>query len=344
MREYFTAVYKNDATRERIGRALEENRLAHTLLICGPEGSGKKTLALEIAAAVCCEMRDDAGQNLPCGKCNTCRRIHERNHPDVKYIQRQRDKATIGIDPVRELREDAYLTPTEAPMKIYVIEEADKLTPQAQNAFLITLEEPPSPMLTILVATERDKLLDTVRSRAQLVTMQRLDNDTLRAYMLNREPAARMLESRDGAAFDGLIMSADGCIGKAAELIKEGVGGKAAQNRSTADSFIAALPSTRPYSALLQALSYLPSSRLEFTESLETIVTALRDLVLIKLDRNAPLLFYTTRDAAREAASALQTKRLLDIYDIIIQALEDNRKNASVAVIVSSIAMKIKLA
>ena len=140
MRRYFTRLHGNDTVKKRLGAAILSESLNHALLIAGPDGSGKNTLATEIAAALNCEKKGDQVSPLPCGTCNTCRRIYEENYTDIKRLKRDSSKATIGVEELRLFREDMFLSATESDYKIYIIEDADKMTPNAQNALLKVLE------------------------------------------------------------------------------------------------------------------------------------------------------------------------------------------------------------
>jgi DNA polymerase-3 subunit gamma/tau len=91
-------------------------------LIVGPSGSGKSTLAREIAMAINCEKRNEGAYPMPCGFCNTCRRIREGNFTDIKYLEKPKDRATIGVEAVKDFREDMFLSATESERKIYIID------------------------------------------------------------------------------------------------------------------------------------------------------------------------------------------------------------------------------
>ena len=134
MRRYFPRLYGNKKTKERIGSAIDNKTLPHAFLVIGESGSGKTTLATEIAAALNCERRGDASSALPCGECNCCRRIYDGNFPDLKVLSKQKDRATIGVDAIKDFREDMFLSSTESEYKIYVIDDAECMTTEAQNA------------------------------------------------------------------------------------------------------------------------------------------------------------------------------------------------------------------
>ena len=340
---YFKGLYGNDSVKQRIGKAIENGTLPHAFLLIGPEGSGKRTLASLLAMALNCERKKDKGAPLPCGVCNTCRRIREGSYTDITRLKRSDGKATIGVDEVRLFREDMFLSPTESKYKVYVIEEAESLTPNAQNALLTVLEEPPANVVILLLASEGDKMLTTIKSRAQAINMQRFELPALRKYITEKNERANLLSRTDEEALDGILMSADGRIGQALSLLSEK---DAQENRAERETVIAVIEALKPkkdYSELYTAISALPTQRTEFREALELIMTALRDLTLVKFDKDAPLLFYTSRNEALELASDIPAKRLLSVYDLMKDALTDVTKNVGVSAISADLSVKIKL-
>ena len=214
----FERIYKNRDTVDRLVRQIREKTLPHAYRIHGPCGAGKRTLAIEMAAALNCE---GDGRTLPCGRCNTCRRVRAGQFTDLKTLALASDKSTIGVEEVRTLREDMFLTATESEYKIYIFSDADKLTPQAQNALLKVLEEPPERVLILLLSENADRLLGTIKSRAPAVRMERLSPEELDAYLRDNSMEATSLLRRDEARYRELLYSADGVIGRALELLDE---------------------------------------------------------------------------------------------------------------------------
>lgn len=114
-------------------------RFPHTLLIEGPEGSGKKTAAWQAAKTLLCE-----GEPKPCGRCAHCVKADKRVHPDVRYYTVPEGKKEFPVETVREIRQDAYIAPNEGARKIYLIDRAHAMNAAAQNALLKIIEEPPT--------------------------------------------------------------------------------------------------------------------------------------------------------------------------------------------------------
>ena len=342
-REYFTELYGNESAKTRLGSAIDNGTLPHAFLILGPDGSGKKTLASLLTMALNCERKNDKGAPLPCGVCNTCRRIREGNFTDITRLSKGDGKATIGVEEVRLFRETMFLSPSEAYYKVYIIEEAERLTPNAQNALLTVLEEPPERVIIMLLCKEGDKMLTTIKSRTQAVNMQRFDLEDLKKHLVEVNDKARLFSRADEEALDGILMSADGRIGKALSLLSDKDAAENRAQRELIESFVRSLRTSVSYSELYSQIASLPTSRSEFIEALEDILTALRDLTLIKLNKSAQLLFYPTAQACENATKDLSMKRLLTVYDYIKDALADASRNVSVCAICADLGVKIKL-
>ena len=131
-----------------------------------------------------CEHRKDGKQSLPCGKCLACRKIAEGVSPDVTFIRRAEDRATLGVSIIRDLREDLYIAPNENEKKVYIIEEADRMTDEAQNALLLSLESPPPYVVFLLLTQNVDSLLETIRSRAPVLRLQTFGADEIHNFLV----------------------------------------------------------------------------------------------------------------------------------------------------------------
>ena len=145
----------------------DAGRMPHAYILASPSREACLNLAGQIAAAAVCERE----RNVPCGVCRACRKAQNGIHPDIIRIRREQGKSFISVDQVRAMTADAYVLPNESARKVYIIEEADKLkTPEAQNAALKTLEEPPAGVIFLLCTENAAQLLPTVRSRCVELT------------------------------------------------------------------------------------------------------------------------------------------------------------------------------
>jgi DNA polymerase-3 subunit delta' len=162
-------------------RAVRGHRIGHAYLFAGPDGVGKGLLARTLAQAEACEGTDRANRADACGMCRACRRITRGIHPDVEWwsLARQAaaDKgsgknATLTIETVRQLRASTALRPLEARRRFVIVDDAEAMQGPAQEALLKTLEEPPPSVTIVLLASDGDALLPTIRSRCQCVELR----------------------------------------------------------------------------------------------------------------------------------------------------------------------------
>lgn len=177
---------------------LESGRFPHALLIAGPVSVGKRDLAIRTAQAMLCESHDQSSHG-PCRACRNCRRLHDPSQPtldpqhtDVEVIapgalcaesdHDHRNSRTIGICIIRRIEHAATLAPFEADRRIFIIDPADTLTPEASDAFLKTLEEPPERVHFILLTAREAELSETIRSRCRTLTLSPLPTEQLNAW------------------------------------------------------------------------------------------------------------------------------------------------------------------
>lgn len=189
-----------DRVKAQLQTAIRSGTLSHAYVFEGLRGTGRRKVAHALAQTLhCVENGDDA-----CGHCAECRKIENGNHPDV--IRIDTEGSTVKIDQVRELQKQfAYKTASAKP-RVYTIDHADRLTPQAANALLKFLEEPASATVAILLTENGQALLPTIRSRAQKLTFPPLSPDVMEEALLREgyppglvKPAARLAPGLDSA-------------------------------------------------------------------------------------------------------------------------------------------------
>jgi DNA polymerase III subunit delta' len=162
----FAQIHGHEPQKNILRRALASGRLAHAYLFGGPEGIGKRLMALALVRTIFC----NAGNG--CGSCSACRKVDHHNHPDLLILEP--DGNSIKIEQVRALQKELAYRPLEAPRKVCLIDGAEKLGANAGNALLKTLEEPPSRTLLILLSPLPENVLGTIRSRCQRLPFARL--------------------------------------------------------------------------------------------------------------------------------------------------------------------------
>lgn len=191
--------------------AIKMGKLSHAYIINGEESSGKMALARRFAKALQCDK--NAGQSHTgeaCGQCKSCRQTDSGNQPDIKYITY--DKSGIGVDEIREqINEDIDIKPYSSRYKIYIIPDSEKMTVQAQNALLKTIEEPPEYAILILLTTNADTFLQTILSRCVLLNIRPVKEITIKNYLMSQYGIGDY-EAKVAATFSG------GNPGKAVKL------------------------------------------------------------------------------------------------------------------------------
>jgi DNA polymerase III subunit delta' len=183
----FSEILGHQRQTETLQLALAKGRLHHAYLFAGPEGVGKRTLALALAKAIhCAERVDDF-----CGQCANCARIEDGNHPDVRTIEPLAGKKEISIQQIREIEKQLNFRSFSGRKKIAVLDPATLMNLSAQNALLKTLEEPPQDSLLVLVATNTGGLLPTLRSRCLHLSFGSLQCAQLANYLASKKGLKR---------------------------------------------------------------------------------------------------------------------------------------------------------
>ena len=191
--------------------AIKQGKIAHAYLFCGPRGVGKTSAARILARTINCEQLTSQGE--ACGVCPNCQAaLHQR----AFNIYELDAASNNSVDDIRRLNEDVYIRPQQGKYKVYIIDEVHMLSSGAFNAFLKTLEEPPSYVVFILATTEKDKVLPTILSRCQVYDFKPIPPEQI-AEQLRRVADAEGLQY-DARAFDTIARIADGGMRDALSL------------------------------------------------------------------------------------------------------------------------------
>ncbi len=327
----FDMLIGNDALRARLADDVRRATLSHAYIIEGAGGSGKKTLAQALCAALVCEHRD--GVEFPCRTCLSCRKVFERNSPDVICIGRG-DKASIGVDDVRFLRSDALVPPNDGENKVYVIQDADTMTDAAQNALLLTLEEPPPYVLFLLLCENAASLLETVRSRAVRLRMHLVPNDKLWAHLLKNDRSFSALSEDEQKE---ILLLADGSVGRALILSDVKTRKPLLDRRAVASAYVSTVLDRQSPSALLDLLPSFGNKRESVCALLSDIEMALRDLILLKRTDEGSLRFYTDLAAAQQMCTKASMQTLFSLVDAVDATRRQLLRNANVNLALTSL-------
>ena len=178
----FNNIIGHDEIIGHLKNAIESGKISHSYIFTGEPGSGKKLLAGTFAATLQCE----AGGTEPCQKCDSCKKAIGKNHPDIIMVTHEKP-GTITIDEIRDqVIHDVDIRPYYSPYKIYIIADADLMTPQAQNALLKTIEEPPEYAVILLLTNNIGGLLPTIQSRCVRLDLKVVDDSLVKKYLMER--------------------------------------------------------------------------------------------------------------------------------------------------------------
>ena len=340
IRSVFPSLIGNDPLKKILGGDILAGKLGHAYILEGPAGSGRHTAALAASSALSCENRQSSSHSLPCSQCLVCRKIAGGISPDVLFIRRPEDKATISVEQIRSLREDLYIAPNENEKKVYIIEEADKMTVQAQNALLLSLEEPPPYVVFFLLTENAMALLETIRSRAPILRMQLFDAETI-VSLLKRDRRYAALALSDPDFFAESVTAGGGALGQTEKLLSRDDPDNAdyLQLHSDAARFISLLFTKDP-AAASQTLLSLPKSREDVLHLLRLVLLALRDLCVCKKNADVPMMFFLSREECRPVLEKTGLRRLTAAYEALTEAYTDIQNNASVQTVCTALLMQ----
>lgn len=316
----FDSFLGNERLITRLKRDITAQRLSHAYIIEGVEGCGKRTLAKLIAAAVSCQDGD-----TPCMKCVNCSKINRDQSPDVILVKPENDRIQLGVDVIRKLRDDAVYAPIDLVKKFFIIPKADAMNPQAQNAFLKILEEPPSHVMFLILCENADNLLPTIRSRAPIFRVEGLQDDIISAELARRsEPASRLLK-RDPDAFAAAVKLSHGSLGTAIMLADDEHADESFELYKKTEHYIELLANRSERGGELAFHEFSvklagSGEREKLAKIYSLLADAVRDLINVKLAKEPNTIFYTSVDTARQMSDKFPVGRLMRLTEILFDA------------------------
>ncbi len=301
----FHDILGHDRIKEHLQNAIRMDKVSHAYILCGEDGSGKNMLADVFSTTLQCEEQGIE----PCGKCKACIQASTGNHPDIIHVTHE--KSRIGVDEIREqLNNSIMIKPYSGKRKIYIIDDAEKMTEQAQNALLKTVEEPPEYAVILLLTNNRMALLQTILSRCVALELRPIDNEIVKQHLMEKHQVPDYIADIS-AAFSG------GVIGRAVQF-------------ATSPDFIELKDKTVQFlkecttantSDLLDTLKFMNENNKQVDNFLDLMKLWFRDVLLFKATRNAnSVLFSSELTDIIKLADNMSFEKLNDIQEAFDKA------------------------
>lgn len=317
----FNNILGNERQKKILKRALEKGRLPNSLLFCGDEGIGKRSLAVELAKALnCLRKKDDA-----CDVCRSCKTIERASFPDVMIISPE--KNVIKINRMRILKQTAYLKPMIGKKRVFIVDEAEKMNEEAANSLLKILEEPPLFSHIILVTSNPEIIKPTIMSRCQVLSFQPIEREDIEKVLIDRGV------EKDRAKILSLLVR--GNLKKALEVEWEEI----QVQRERAWDVLRSLTEKGKIAAFLQNFS---SARGQEKEELEQILEILssycRDLILIREGGDLRLMMNPDyEEKLKKAVSHFSLEKSMECLENMDYALYGLQRNLNLNLLLSSL-------
>lgn len=305
----FKDIIGQEQIKEHLTGAVKTGKISHAYIIHGERSSGKDYIARIFAMALQCERRlENPEQIEPCGECHACKQALSENQPDIIKVTHEKPN-TIGVEDIRvQINQDIIIKPYSSPYKIYIMNEGEKMTPQAQNALLKTLEEPPAYAVIIILTTNLDAMLPTILSRCVVLNMKPAPDEDVRDYLM------KDLQVPDYKA-DVCVAFARGNVGKA----------KALATSEEFDNIKADAVALLKYivqmdvSEMVTAIKKIGEYKFNIDDYLDIITVWYRDVLLFKATNDANhLIFKEELQYIRKVAD----KSTYEGIECIIKAVE----------------------
>ena len=291
-----------------IRNAVSEDKVSHAYILNGERGSGKKMLANLFASTLQCEK----GGPDPCNECHSCKQAESGNHPDIIHVTHEKPN-TISVEDVRtQVNNDIMIKPYQGPYKIYIISEADLMTPQAQNALLKTIEEPPEYAVIFLLTENAQMLLPTITSRCVMLKLRNIKDTLIKKYLMET------VKVPDYKA-DMCTAFAQGNMGRAIMLANSEHFNEIREEAVQLLKYIDEMD----LNEVVKAIKRISAYKLEINDYLDIIMIWYRDVLIYKATQDV------TKVVFKEQLSCIKARARKSSYEGIEKILESLEKAKS---------------
>lgn len=309
-------------------RHLLNKNLRHAYLFCGPEGIGRRTLALRLTQSLFCTSTERT--DVPCLHCKSCQQVERMEHPDFYPVNVSSDSQVIKIDQIRELHHSLSLSPYQAPYQVALLQDFEKATPSAQNALLKTLEEPPPQVLIILTAENPEMLLETIVSRCEVVHLR-----TVPLRIIQRELIAEYNLEADNAL--KLAHLSAGRPGAAVRLHLQ------PELRAKHQQWLDELQALFPASIVerFSRAKNLKSDAEQFIDIIDIWLSYWRDVLLAHTGANAPLINIDRQDEISEISKKVSLTEIKEMINKLEEAREQLTNYANTQLTIENLFLQL---
>lgn len=324
----FNDIIGQEHLTEQLQKIVKENKVSHAYLLNGELRSGKEFIAKIFANALQCENEVSA----PCGVCPSCKKALSGNHPDIRFIAHEKPN-TISVDDIRkQINDDIHILPYIGPYKIYIMNEAEKMTVQAQNALLKTLEEPPSYALILLLTTSVEAMLPTIVSRCVNLSMRPVPDAVLKEFLM-QEIRVPDYKADIGVAF------ARGNLGRAKLLVSSEDFDKIREEAVTLLKYIDEMDMTE----IVDAIKKINDYKFDINDYLDIISVWYRDVLLFKATNDVNgLIFKKEIQYIKKVAKKSSYEGIETILDSLEKAKARLRANVNFDLTMELLLLSIK--
>lgn len=304
----FKDIVGQERIKEHFQKALETGKVSHAYIINGEKSSGKEFIAKVFAMALQCEK----GEVEPCQECHSCKQALSANHPDIIRVQHEKPN-TISVDDVRfRINQDVDVKPYSGKYKVYIVNEAEKMTVQAQNALLKTLEEPPAYVVILLLTDNVNALLPTIVSRCVVLNMKPVMDSQIRKFLMEQ------MQVPDYKA-QVCIAFARGNIGKSKALASS----EDFENVKAEALSVLKYIQDMELHEIIAAIKKIGDYKLEVNDYLDIMAIWYRDILLFKATKDANcLVFHEEITEIRRVAGRSSYEGI----ESVIQSLDKAKK------------------
>ena len=304
----FKDIIGQEQLKEHLQNAISMNKVSHAYIINGERSSGKEFVAKIFAMTLQCEKQGTE----PCGEFHSCKQAMSQNHPDIIFVSHEKPN-TIGVEDIRnQINNDIVIKPYSGPRKIYIMNEGEKMTVQAQNALLKTLEEPPGYAVILILTANVDAFLPTILSRCVVLNMKPVADELVKKYLMSE------LHVPDYKA-NICVAFARGNIGKAKLLASSEEFEKVKEEAITLVKYINDMETNE----IVKAIKKISEYKLDVNDYLDILSVWYRDVLLYKATRDINSLIF--RDELQQITRVADRSTYEGIENIV-NALEQAKR------------------